>query len=229
MKIAYVQRTSLIDYPGQIAALVFTPGCNLRCPYCHNPGLVSGHPGMETLWLKDVYHFLERRKGKLDGIVVTGGEPTLQTGLDDFMERVRGMGFCVKLDTNGTRPDVLERIVARGLVDYIAMDIKAPLEKYSSAAGTLVDVTSLVESMRIIRGSGVPYEFRTTFVPGLLSGDDVLAIAGMIRGASLYVLQGFVPSKHLDPSYETASPPPMQEMLALADACRQYVARCIVR
>ncbi len=209
--------------------MVFTPGCTFRCPYCHNPELVLAGGGYASVSMPDLFRFLEKRRGRLDGVVITGGEPTIQPGLAAFMERLREMGYLVKLDTNGSRPDVMRDILGRGLADYVAMDVKAPPDKYAEVAGTLVNLTAIAESIDVIRGAGVPYEFRTTYVPSLLSPDDILAVARMIRGAAVYVLQGFVPSKHVDGSFSGRPRPPVEALERLAEACRAYVGRCVVR
>ncbi len=151
MKIGYVQKTSFIDYPGKISAVVFAQGCNFRCPYCHNPELVDPERFCDNLLMEDVYAYLEKRKGKLDGVVITGGEPTLQSDLMPFIQRVKSLGYLVKLDTNGSRPRVLQNIIQKGILDYIAMDIKAPFEKYSRVTGLLVNITQIKKSISIIK------------------------------------------------------------------------------
>jgi pyruvate formate lyase activating enzyme len=229
VQVAYVQRTSLIDCPGMISAVLFTVGCSFRCPYCHNPELVIGRTGLDPVPAEDVLSFLEKRRGRLDSVVITGGEPTLQADLAWFMARIRDMGFFLKLDTNGSRPEALASVIEQGLADYIAMDVKAPPEKYAAVAGTLVDITRVFRSIEMIMSSGVAYEFRTTFVPSLLDADDVAGIARTIEGASLYVLQRFVPSKHIDPRFGGEPVPSEDEMKRLAAACEPLVGRCIVR
>ncbi len=199
MKIGYLQRTSFIDYPGKLSAIIFTQGCNFSCPYCHNPELVDPAQFGEPIAADDVLEFLETRRGKLDGVVITGGEPTLHADLPDLIGRIRELGFAVKLDTNGTNPAMLARLLADGQLDYLAMDIKAPLAMYEAVAGA--GAAKIAESIELIMASGIDYEFRTTLVEGVLSADDIRSIGELIAGARLYALQNFTPSKHLDESF----------------------------
>ena len=229
MKIAYVQKTSFIDYPGKISAIVFTRGCNFRCPFCHNPELVLPERYCETVRIEDVFSFLEKRRGKLDAVVITGGEPTLQADLIPFMQRIKTMGFLLKLDTNGSRPQMLRDAIAKGLPDYIAMDIKAPWDKYARVAGSLVNITDIKKSMDLIMESGISYEFRTTLVESLLGPDDVMSIGETIRGASLYVLQKFVPSKHVESTYTKGKSMPDEDIARIVSDLRSLVGRCITR
>ena len=229
MKAAYLQKTSFIDYPGRISAVVFTQGCNFRCPYCHNPELVVPERYCGTIRIEDIFSFLEKRRGKLDAVVITGGEPTLQADLVPFMQRIRSMGFLVKLDTNGSRPQVLSEVIAQGLPDYVAMDVKAPWDKYAFVAGSPVDITDIGASVELIMGSGIPYEFRTTLVRSLLDPDDVMGIGRAIRGASLYVLQKFAASKHVESSYTDMAPMTDDQIATLVRDLGPLVERCITR
>ncbi len=229
MKIGYVQKTSFIDFPGKISAVVFMQGCNFRCPYCHNPELVDPDRYGDIIFMEDVYSYLEKRRGKLDAVVITGGEPTLQSGLIGFMHGVKSMGYLVKLDTNGSRPKVIQEALNKNLLDYLAMDIKAPWDKYSHVAGSLVNITHIKKSMKTIIESDIAYEFRTTLVNSLLDSADVLNIAKTIKGSKLYVLQKFVSSKHLDRAYEGKSPFSNEEMAALATEVSTFVEKCITR
>jgi pyruvate formate lyase activating enzyme len=179
--------------------------------------------------MEDVYSYLEKRRGKLDAVVITGGEPTLQSGLIGFMHRVKSMGYLVKLDTNGSRPKVIQEALNNNLLDYLAMDIKAPWDKYSHIAGSLVNITHIKKSIETIIESDIAYEFRTTLVNSLLESGDVLNIAKTIKDAKLYVLQKFVSSKHLDRSYESKSPFSNEEMAALATEVSSFVGKCITR
>jgi len=199
MKIGGWQRFSLIDYPGRIGAVVFTQGCNFRCPYCHNPELVDPRRFGKTIPPGDIISFLAGRRGKLDAVTITGGEPTRQGDLADFLTRVKDLGFLVKLDTNGSAPFTLAMLLEKGLVDYIAMDIKGPLEKYAVIAGAEVNDGDIMASVSLISGAGIPHEFRTTLVTPLITPEDVVATAGLIPTESRYVLQRFVPSKILAP------------------------------
>jgi pyruvate formate lyase activating enzyme len=197
MKIGGWQRFSLIDYPGRIGAVVFTQGCNFRCPYCHNPELVDPRRFGKTIPPGDIISFLTGRREKLDAVTITGGEPTQQGDLADFLTRVKELGFLVKLDTNGSAPFTLAMLLEKGLVDYIAMDIKGPLEKYAAIAGTEVNGRDIVASVSLISGAGIPHEFRTTLVAPFITPEDVVTTAGLIPAESRYVLQRFVPAKIL--------------------------------
>ncbi len=204
MLIGGFQKTSLIDYPKKIAAIVFTHGCNFRCHYCHNPELVTGAEKIADE--NAILDFLDTRKGKLDGIVVTGGEPCLQKDLPDFLEKLKDKGFDVKLDTNGSRFDMLENVVLKGLVDYIAMDIKAPLTKYKKIIDTDIDIAEIENSIDLIMSCGIDYEFRTTVTEALLTVEDFEEIGAAVEGAKKYFLQNFVYSKILDEGFKDAKP-----------------------
>lgn len=200
MQIGGVQKTSLLDYPDKISAIVFTYGCNFRCGYCHNPELIVMKN--EPAWtIAGFFEFLNSRKGKLDGVVITGGEPCLQKGLIDFIKQIKDMGFLVKLDTNGTFSSVLNDVLP--FLDYIAMDIKAPLYKYKYITKVDIDTEIIKKSINIIMNSGIDYEFRTTVVKSQLNMEDFEAIGQLIKGAEKYYLQKFVPSKTLDKSLIT--------------------------
>lgn len=188
MKIAGLQKNSFVDYPGNIAAVVFTPGCNLNCYYCHNRHII--HHVDVTYDINAVVEFLASRRSFLDGVVISGGEPTLQVGLEEFIIKIKGLGYLVKLDTNGTQPLILQNLIQKNLVDYIAMDIKAPLKRYAEICGVDVDTGSIEQSIQILMNAKRDYEFRTTFVPELKK-EDIMEIARMIRGAKRYVLQQF--------------------------------------
>lgn len=190
MKITGIVKQSLVDYPGKIAAAVFTQGCNMNCVFCHNRCLVGQRESNPTQDEDAFFSFLKKRKKFLDGVVVSGGEPTLQTDLAEFMARVKDMGYLVKLDTNGTRPGVIEKLLDKELVDYIAMDVKAPMKKYREICRSRVDQQAILESISIIRGSDVDYEFRTTFCPQL-TDTDIMEIGELVAGARKYVLQQY--------------------------------------
>lgn len=205
MLIGGFQKTSMIDYPEKIAAIVFTQGCNFRCPYCHNPELVTGIDKIADE--QAVLDFLETRKGKLDGVVVTGGEPCLQKTLPDFLKKLKDKGFAVKLDTNGSKFEMLKDVIDQKLVDYVAMDIKAPLIKYELVAHTKeLDINSICKSINLIMTSGVDYEFRTTLVHTFLRPNDFEQIGELVRGAKRYFLQRFVYTKVLLDLFKNAEP-----------------------
>jgi len=191
MVIAGLQKFSLSDFPGVISAIVFTQGCGFRCPYCHNPELVDPSRFAPEIPLNEVRNFLRSRMGQLQGVVVTGGEPTIHTDLPDFLSELKGMSFAVKLDTNGTNPRMLQRLVDDGVVDYIAMDIKAPLALYPEIAGAPFESADLLQSIALIRHSGLPHEFRTTFVESILSVEDLFETARLVKGCQKYAIQRF--------------------------------------
>ncbi len=188
-----LQKLTLIDYPGKIAATVFTVGCSFRCPFCHNPELVlpewSGERG--SIFEADFFKFLDKRKNKLEGVCITGGEPTVHKDLPEFMRKIKERGFLIKLDSNGTRPEVLERIFKENLADFVSMDIKNSLAKYPKTAGVDVDMDKIKTSIKLIQNSGVEYEFRTTVVPGFHTEEDFKEIADWLKGSSKYALQKF--------------------------------------
>jgi pyruvate formate lyase activating enzyme len=216
-------KTSLIDYPGKIATVLFTSGCNFRCPYCQNSDLVLHPESLPEIDPAEIFQLLTRRRGLIDGMVITGGEPTLQKGLDDFLRKVKELGLGVKLDTNGYRPQVLRELLGQGLLDYVAMDIKTSPAKYPLAAGVPVDVRRIKESVRLILSSGIDHEFRTTVVPGIVALEDVEEIAKLIAEAGKYILQQFRPQGTLDPRFGEIAPYPAQTLLEMA----QVAERCI--
>ena len=198
MKIGGLQRVSLIDYPGLICATIFLKGCNFKCSYCHNPELVDTRLFQPCIKENEVLDFLNMRGGKLDAVTITGGEPTIQDDLAPFIKKIKKMKFAVKLDTNGSQPQVIKTLLDEKLLDFIAMDIKAPLEKYKSVVKVPVNSDLTKESIQLILKSKIPYEFRTTVVESQLEEKDILQIAELISGANSYVLQKFVPVKTLD-------------------------------
>jgi pyruvate formate lyase activating enzyme len=216
-------KSSLLDYPGKIAASLFCGGCNFRCPHCHNSDLVLRPDQQPDIAPDQVWDFLSQRHGLLDGVVISGGEPTLQPDLLTFAGHTREMGFLIKLDTNGYRPDVLEAMLDAGLVDYVAMDIKAPLHKYDQAAGVSVDIGRIEHSMALLRRGQVDYEFRTTVVPGLLSEEDILEIARLVSGVPRFCLQQFVPHNTLDPEMTKRVPYLPERVRAMADLVEPWV------
>ena len=232
MIIGGFQRFSLIDYPDKVCAIVFTQGCNFRCPYCHNPELVclrrdkSASGGFKE---EEIFSFLERRKGKLDAVTITGGEPLLQSDLDDFLSAVKALGYLVKLDTNGSFPSKLEKIVRSKSVDYIAMDIKASLDKYEYVIKRKIEKTKILDSVKLIMDSGLDYEFRTTVVRSLFEKDDFYKIGKLIKNARLYVLQRFVSSKVLDEKFLDMQSCSDEELDSFKEIMEGLVQRCVVR
>lgn len=197
-----IQKNSFIDYPGKISCVLFVSGCNFECPYCHNPGLVKGQPLSSDILTEDkAIDFLENRKGLLDGVVISGGEPTLQRDLSFFCERIKNMGYPVKLDTNGSRPKAVKELVDRELVDYIAMDIKTEPHRYSPHITANCTPDNILSSINIIMRSGLAYEFRTTCVRSIVDEEAILNISRIIEGAMLYVLQSFHHTEVLRPDF----------------------------
>jgi len=218
-----LQKSTLIDFPKKIASIVFSQGCNFRCGYCHNPELLSLNIPKTQISTEEVLSFLKTRKGKLDGVVVTGGEPTLQAGLYDFIKEIKSMGFLVKLDSNGSNPKILEKLIRDNLLDYIAMDIKAPLDKYSEITNVKINTENIQKSINMIMNSGVDYEFRTTVVKSQLSFDDFEKIGKLINGAKRYYLQKFVASKIYDETLQNETTYSNEEFSQLCGILRKYI------
>ncbi len=204
MKLGGFQKMTLIDYPGKIATTVFTVGCSFRCGFCHNPELVlpEQFPAPNNM-VEEFFHHLSKRKGKLEGVCITGGEPTIQPDIIEFIKRIRRRGFLVKLDSNGSQPEVLEKIIAEKLVDFIAMDIKNSQTNYNKAIGLKFDIKKINKSVKMIMESGIDYEFRTTVVPGIHSEKDFEQIGKWIKGAKAYYLQEYREQHILDPKLKT--------------------------
>ena len=232
MKICGFQQTSLIDFPGRIASIVFLGGCNFRCPFCQNTSLVTGYKDLDSIDPEEVLNSLEERKGFVDGVEITGGEPLINgEKLIAFLKRLRQLGLAIKLDTNGYFPDKLVRVVRDGLVDYIAMDVKTSLDTYHIATGVEnINPDRIAYSIRVIMNSSVDYEFRTTCVPGLVESRDVLNIAQLIQGAKRYYLQQFrVDEPTLDPSYIFLSPHSEEKLEAFRGIAQAYVRSVVIR
>jgi pyruvate formate lyase activating enzyme len=198
MKIGGLQKVSLIDYPGLICAIVFVQGCNFKCPYCHNPELVEPKLFRPVIGKQDVIDFLSIRKGKLDAVTISGGEPAIQKDLLPFIQQIKKMGFAVKLDTNGSQPQVIRSLFEENLLDFIAMDIKGPLAKYENIVCAPVDPEKIKESIKNILQSKVEHEFSTTIVKSQLTEKNILKIGKMISGARKYALQKFIPERTLE-------------------------------
>ena len=192
MQILGLNKTTLLDYPGHVAATVFTGGCQFRCPFCHNGELALNSSCKSNYTQEDIFSFLQKRKNILQGICITGGEPTLQSDLEDFIRGVRGLGYLVKLDTNGYEPDVLERLLVAGLLDYVAMDIKNCPGKYGVTAGReFLGIDRVERSVELLKHSGIVYEFRTTVVRELHTIEDMVEIGRWIAGCPAYFLQQY--------------------------------------
>lgn len=197
MKIGGLIKFSMIDFPGKVAAILFTRGCNLRCAYCHNPELLEYNAAQpDAISEAELEDFLEKRKGRLDGIVITGGEPTLQSDLASFCAKLKKMGYQVKLDTNGTNPQVVEDLLKQNLVDFIAMDIKAPFEKYEAVCQRPVDTEKIKQTMAIIAKYNLPHQYRTTYYKTVLNDDDIAKIQTLVNNT--LVVQECLPVKQKD-------------------------------
>ena len=231
MILAGLQKNSFIDYPAKISCVLFTSGCNFICPYCHNADLARGeYP--ERIKLAQVNAFLRSRRGMLEGVVITGGEPCLHDGLVDLCRQVKAMGYALKLDTNGSRPDVLHQLFDRQLVDFIAMDIKAPLDDYLPFSRNPALPQKLAASIQLVMRGAPAYEFRTTCAAPFIQPAAVVTIAKTIQGAACYVLQQFNRRADcLDPAFNRHQDPSMEldEMRRLQALAAPFVERCIIR
>ncbi len=205
MQIGAIQKFSMIDYQDKICAIIFTEGCNFRCPYCHNPELIEDSGNKIRPTKSEIIDFLKTRIGKLDAVSITGGEPTIHSDLPDFIREIKNMGFLIKLDTNGTNPKMIEFLIKDKLINYFAMDIKAPLEKYEIITNLPVDTNKIKKSIELIKDSGIDYEFRTTIVDMILDVEDILQIKRLLGNVKSYYLQDFVSTKTLDKSFNNYS------------------------
>lgn len=198
MLIGGFQKMTMLDFPGRVACTVFTGGCNFRCPFCHNALLVTEFSKEDCLDEQEIFDVLEKRKGLLDGVAITGGEPTLHKDLPDFIRRIHNMGYPVKLDTNGTNPDMIEALIGEGLLAYVAMDIKNSDDKYLDTIGLKAyELNTLKRTRAILDGSGIPHEYRTTVMSEFHTVEDIVAIAGTIPAEVPYFIQKFVDSGEL--------------------------------
>lgn len=229
MLIGGLQKFSLLDFPKKIAAIVFTQGCYFRCPYCHNAELVLPKKFNSPILESEVLQFLNSRKGKLDAVVISGGEPTMQPDLPLFIKKVKELGFFVKLDTSGINPDILSFLISSKLIDYVAMDFKASLEKYPAVVGRKVDVGKIKQSVDIILSSAISHEFRTTVVKGLHTFDDIMEIIKSIKGADLFAMQKFVSHSTLNPKFKCYSALDESILLELKKEAEKHVKECVIR
>jgi len=229
------QKTSLIEYPGKIVSVVFTAGCNFKCPFCQNPELVLNPDSLPSVSSKEVVNHLISKKKWLDGLSITGGEPMIHQALSDFIGKVKEEGFLVGLETNGTNPQMLKDLIADKLIDYVALDIKAPLvwEKYKKTSGINDEdlFRKVKESVEVLLELklDIDYELRTTVVPGLIEEEDILAIARQVKGAKRYVLQQFLPRTTLDKQYERIKPYSKEVLEKMRKRAESYVETCQVR
>ncbi len=232
MIIGGLHKNSLIDYPGKISCVIFLSGCNFDCPYCHNPELAKGR-SLSTGYLSEdlIFDFLASRKEFLDGVVVSGGEPTLQKGLISFCKKIRLLGYPVKLDTNGSRPEVIRKLIDEGLVNYIAMDIKTDPSHYAPLIKDNSSTDDIFLSVRIIKESNIDYEFRTTCIKSLINKGTIENMSYLIKGSKLYALQQFSKTEVLHPEFfkDNSNIYKHDELMELKSVANQWVNKCIVR
>ncbi|MCF7846878.1 MAG: anaerobic ribonucleoside-triphosphate reductase activating protein [Candidatus Gracilibacteria bacterium] len=228
MLIGGIQTLTLLDFPGKVAALIFTAGCNFRCGYCHNPQFVLPEQikklAPNFIPEEKFFHFLDTRKGFLDGVVISGGEPTMHEDLPAFCQKIKDRGFFVKLDTNGTNPEVLEKLIEKKLVDFIAMDIKHPLEKYPELVSVSVDPRVLKKSIRLIKKSELDHEFRTTVLSDYHGKAEIEQIAKAVAGAQKFTLQNFRPAKTLNPEFSQCQPCTPEQLQDFKKIAEKHIA-----
>jgi pyruvate formate lyase activating enzyme len=231
MKIKGFIKNTFIEYPGKIASIIFVSGCNFRCPFCFNPELIFESEDMKDVEEKEVLDFLDKQKKWIDALVVSGGEPTLQKDLPEFLAKVKKNGLPTRIYTNGSNPKILKELVERKLIDSIAMDIKGPLteEAYDKLSGTKGMLANVKESISLIMSSGIDYEFRTTIVPGMISEKDVEDIAKYIKGAKLFIVQRFMPANTLDVKLRKLCTQTDEEMQKLASVAGRHVQNVSAR
>jgi pyruvate formate lyase activating enzyme len=222
VEIKGLEKFSSRDFPGHISSTVFFGGCSFRCPYCHNSQLVLEPETIQSMAADYFLSYLDGRKGWLEAVCLTGGEPLLHEDLEDVIRIVRERGLLVKLDTNGSFPDRLEALLGLGLLDRVALDVKAPLERYREVTRSSIDLEKIVRSVDLVRNSGIPYLFRTTVVPGFVGKDDVLRIGEWLEGAASYGIQPFVPQTTIDPAFMAIKPFGRAELEDIAAAARPF-------
>lgn len=227
MIIKGLQKTTLLDFPGKVACTVFTAGCNFRCPFCHNASLVVRAGEVDEISSETFFNYISKRKGILDGVCITGGEPLLSVGIEDFIRQIKSMGFLVKLDTNGAYPDKLEALLDEGLIDYVAMDIKNSKEKYALTAGLKEFPAEIERSIKIIMEKAPDYEFRTTVVRELHETQDIVKIAEWLKGTKHYYLQTYVDSG--DILSEGFSAYDAEKMLEILEKSREILPCTVLR
>lgn len=227
MEILGLIKSSLIDYPGKLCTVLFTGGCNFRCPYCHNSSLVKKESAQ--IFENEIFDYLKKWQGIVDGVCISGGEPTLQTDLIDFTKRIRDMGYFIKLDTNGTNPQVVDSLLKEDLIHYIAMDIKAPIDKYHEISNVKVNTADIKKSIAIIMASDIEYEFRTTVCKKLLTIEDIVNISNEIKGAKRYSLQNFMDNEFVLCGKGNLSPWDTESLNAAKEAIKDNIKEVIVR
>ncbi len=230
MDVKGTQWTSLIDFPDHVATVIFLPSCNFNCGFCYNVELVKSPEKLPSMDEQLLFTELERRKKIIEGVSITGGEPTLHSGLPEFISKIRELGLLIKLDTNGTNPKMLRELIEKKQLDFIAMDIKSSKERYEEAAGCKVDILAIEKSIELIKNSGIDYEFRSTAHPKIYSREDALRIGEWLKGAKKYVLQQFRPMKGtIDPEFEKTKPYSKLELEEMAESLKSFFDEVEVR
>lgn len=227
------QEVSLLEWEGKITSILFLPGCNLRCPFCHAKSLVLEADEIDTVPFRQVRDYLNKKKGWIDGVVITGGEPTLYQELFDLIDEIRKLKLDVMIETNGTYPDKIKALLKTQRLNYIAMDIKAPLDNsgknYKKATAADVDIDKIRTSIDIIISSSIDYEFRTTVIPGIIESEDIIEIARAVKGAKKLALQQFLPKNTIDPAYLNIKPYPKKVLEGMAEQAREFVNTIVIR
>ncbi len=230
MKIVGFNKTSLLDWDGHVVAVIYLPDCNMRCHYCHNRDLVLDPKVFDEVPLSEVEEFVKENLEFLDGVVITGGEPTIHSDLPDLVRHIKDLGVKVKLDTNGTNPEMLGDLIDSGLLDYVAMDIKAPLnDRYEDVCGVPVNIEMIKRSIEVLERSNIDHEFRVTVVPILLTSGDIESIAAYIGGAKKLAIQQFHPKNTLDPNFAVVKPYDPGTIKAMAENAKRYVKKVVIR
>ncbi len=225
-----LQKLSLIDFEPHTVATVFVGGCNFRCGFCHNPDLVLHFKDLKTIKEEEVLSFLEKRKKWLDGVCITGGEPTLYTDLPFFISKIKEKSFLVKLDTNGYNPAMIKRLIDGKLLDYIAMDIKTSLDDYETVVCVKVDINQIKKSIELIKNSGIDYEFRTTVVPGLITKENIMKIGKLLNGSKKYVLQNFRPNRDMiENRFKNIKPYSQKEIEDMKKGIKDFFREVLVK
>ena len=228
MKIGGFQKTSLLDFPDIISAIIWTQGCNFHCPFCYNRDLVEG--SVKLIPEEEIISFLKKRKKLLEGLVISGGEPLLQKDIAEFISKIKKLGYKVKIDTNGTYPKKLKELIEKKLIDYVSMDVKAPKNKYDKLSGVKTDIKKIEESIGIIQRSDVDYEFKTTFIPNLLTKEDIISIAKWLEGSKKFFLQQFKNDVPLVSSnLSNISAYPKDELIKVYQEIKPFFKYCNVR
>lgn len=224
-----IQKTSTIDYPDKICTVLFLPGCNFRCGFCQNPDLINNIDNLPTISEDEIFKILEERRNFIDGVCITGGEPLLHKDISGFIKKIKDKRVLVKLDTNGSNPEMLKQLIDKKLIDFIAMDIKSDKKNYQKAAGVPVDMRKIEKSIELIKNSKIDYEFRSTVVPLFFNEDIILNIGKWLKGSKKFALQQFRPNITLDPEFKKINPYPPEKLMEFAKLLEPYFEAVEVR